>query len=219
MAKKDPLTAIRREHFRAYCRERGWESADGDWKASHIGPAIGKAVTKASNLLRGTGSFGPTIAREIEDALGLPASYLDGIGSDEGFVDIKRTDMAVGAGPGSIPHWEEELGSLKFRRDFLRSVGVTEDRAVIVSVRGYSMDPTIKDGSTLLVNKANREPHKDLLFVFWRPDEGLVVKRIVQVDGEWLARSDNDDRAQYPDFPFRDDQYLLGRAVWMGVKL
>ncbi len=126
--------------------------------------------------------------------------------ADEEFADVRRLDVKAAAGHGLVPYLEEELGALKFRRDFLRSVGV-------------SMEPTIADGAVLLVNRANREPRNNAIYVFHRPGNGLVVKRVVQAGGQWVARSDNDDRQAFPDFAFDEGATLIGRAVWVGAKL
>ena len=81
------------------------------------------------------------------------------------------------------------------------------------------MEPTIADGAVLLVNRANREPRNNAIYVFHRPGNGLVVKRVVQAGGQWVARSDNDDRQAFPDFAFDEGATLIGRAVWVGAKL
>jgi SOS-response transcriptional repressor LexA len=208
------------------------------WEATHPRPTqealaqqMGKGQSTVANMLNGHMAITLSAARvfakvigcdiaEFSLRLGAEAAKTAEVVRTEGdFAEIKMTDVKVSAGHGSIPHLEEELGTLKFRRDFLRSVGANETSAVIVTVRGHSMDPTIKDGATLLVNRSNRLPQRDKLYVFWRRDEGLVVKRLVKEGGVWLARSDNDDRKTYPDFPFQDDEHLIGRAVWMGARL
>lgn len=223
MPKKDPETSLRRERFRDYCKSRGWDRADGSgWLTNDIAKAIGKPVNKTSDLLNGYGSFGSKISREIEDALNLPNGHFDGIGESEDFVDVRVTDVKAAAGNGSLAQLEdEEIGSLKFRRDFLRSCGVVPENASIIKVTGRSMEPTIKDGASLLVNKSNKVPHRNDIYVFWKRDEGLVVKRLVKEDGRWIARSDNDDRASFPDFALEDTSTveLIGKAVWMGSKL
>lgn len=49
----------------------------GRWNTTSIAEAIGKPVSKASDLLNGHGAFGAKIARDIEDQLSLPGGYLD----------------------------------------------------------------------------------------------------------------------------------------------
>ena len=46
-----------------------------------------------------------------------------------------------------------------------------------------------------------------------------MVKRVIQSRDQLRVRSDNDDRAMYPDFPFADGATLIGCSVWMGTKL
>lgn len=77
---KDPLAPVRRERLQAYCKSKGWMLPNERWNTAAIALAMGKSVTKASNLIHGTGSFGAKIAREIEDAMNLPGGYLDGLG-------------------------------------------------------------------------------------------------------------------------------------------
>lgn len=74
----DPRTETRRERFRAYCRSKGWKAEGEDWKITDIAAATKKARSKVSDLLNANGSFGSAIARDLEDALGLPDFFFDG---------------------------------------------------------------------------------------------------------------------------------------------
>ena len=218
MPKADPLTPLRRQRLQAYCRQKGWELPGGRWSTSAIAPAIGKPVTKTSNLLNGTGAFGSKIAREIEDTLKLPSGYFDALGESEDFVDVRRLNVILGAGRSTEPAVEEQIGSLKFDRGFLRKCGVSVQSARIVQVDGPSMEPTIKDGAVLLVNLNNHEPTNNAIFAL-ATSSGLLVKRLVKLSGgEWVARSDNRD---FEDIRINDGEHvsIIGRAVWMGAKL
>lgn len=182
---------------------------------NHRSPLNAKAaVAFAAELACDVADFSPRLAAEID---GLSKHASDP--SDADFADVRMLDVKVSAGHGSVPQIEEELGVLKFRRDWLRAAGVSEANAVVITVTGGSMTPTIADGAALLVNRANREPHAGSIYVFHVEGDGLVVKRVVRVGEQWMARSDNDDRSMYPDFAFADGATLIGRAVWMGVKL
>lgn len=217
MPKVDDETATRREIFRQYCRDRGWDNGGGRWSTGEISNATGKAINKISNLLHGTGSFGPKIARDLEAALGLGKYYLDGeIGDD--FVDVPRVNVQLAAGDGIAPQVEEVIGHLKFARSFLRGCGVSAQSARVVDVKGPSMEPTIKDGAVLLISTNNREPVENQVFALVRPIEGLVVKRLVKLDGHWFARSDNRDFADVR-IDAGEPITVIGRAVWMGAKL
>lgn len=193
----------------------GSQSAVGQYLRGDIPLNFKAAMAFASGLECQISDFSPRLAGEIE---GLARHAVEASTDDE-FADVRRLDVKVAAGHGSVPYLEEELGALKFRRDFLRSIGVSEGNAVVVTVTGASMEPTIAHGAVLLVNRANREPRANAIYVFHLQGNGLVVKRVVKSGGQWLARSDNDDREAFPDFAFDEGATLIGRAVWMGAKL
>ena len=193
----------------------GSQSAVGQYLRGDIPLNFKAAMAFASGLECQISDFSPRLAGEIE---GLARHAVEASTDDE-FADVRRLDVKVAAGHGSVPYLEEELGALKFRRDFLRSIGVSEANAVVVTVTGASMEPTIAHGAVLLVNRANREPRANAIYVFHLQGNGLVVKRVVKSGGQWLARSDNDDREAFPDFAFDEGATLIGRAVWMGAKL
>lgn len=217
MAKKDPLTNIRRDHFREYCEKQGWKNSNGSWATNEIAYAFSKSVQQVSNLLNKSGSFGPVMARDLEKNRKLPHGFFDGP-TDIDFVDVPRINVAVSAGHGSTPHVEDTIGHLKFTREFLRSCGVNPLSARVVNVDGESMEPTIKDGAVLLISTNNKEPVQNQIFAMVRLSEGLVVKRLVRISNQWIARSDNRD---YPDIPINDGEpiTIIGRAIWMGAKL
>lgn len=142
-----------------------------------------------------------------------------GLVNDEESLLIPRLDVLVGAGDGRVTSSEEVIGGLTFRRDFLRECGIyTSHEGVIVNVRGESMGDTVADGAVILINKKIRSPEHRKIFVFVR-DDGPMVKRVLHEGDRWIARSDNDNKRRYPDFPFEAGQTLVGKAVWMGTKL
>lgn len=139
--------------------------------------------------------------------------------TDDDFVDVRRVDVRLGAGDGSINGIDETVGSLKFARKFLRGIGVSPAGARVVDVHGPSMEPTIRDGAVLLVSTANKEPRNDSIFALARPGDGLIVKRLVKLGkDQWVARSDN---REFQDIPIGPGEpiTIIGRAHWMGVKI
>ena len=157
--------------------------------------------------------FSPRLAEEAARNAQFVSS------TDDDFVDVPRIAVRASAGHGSPVEVEDVIGSLKFARSFLRSCGVRETGARVIDVHGASMEPTIKDGAVLLISTNNREPVENQIFALVRPSEGVIVKRLVRVvGGQWIARSDNRD---FEDFPIADGEpiSIVGRAVWMGVKL
>lgn len=140
--------------------------------------------------------------------------------TEDEYVDVPRTTISLSAGPGLEPHWAEQVGSLKFRAGFLRSVGANAQTACIVDVSGRSMEPTIPDGAVVLVSRSAKEPRDRQIYAL-RVGSELFVKRLVLANGTWLARSDNADREEFPDLVLtgQAEAEILGRAVWMGARL
>lgn len=175
---------------------------------------------RVSQMVAPEHSFGERSARNVANELRLDERYFEqGYSADSDSITIPRLGVIVAAGDGRVTTTEEVIGGLAFRADFLRECGIYEaDDGVILNVRGDSMGTTVPDGAVLLVNKKGREPLKKKIFVFLN-GEGPVVKRVLYEGGRWMARSDNEDKDRYPDFPFDDGHALIGRAVWMGAKL
>ncbi|MEG0051955.1 MAG: S24 family peptidase [Comamonas sp.] len=136
------------------------------------------------------------------------------------FVPVARLSVQVGAGNGRPVGVVASLGLLQFRRDFLKSSGVSPINAAVVTVKGVSMEPTIRDGSILLLNKADREPRAGQIYAFsW--DGEMLVKRFQAIGGVWRAVSDNADKSEYPDIIIdgKAEALIQGRAIWVGSKL
>lgn len=161
--------------------------------------------------------FSPRLAAEIE-ALSEGQAEPN---VDE-FAQVRRVDVSVSAGRGALVFEEPSRSALSFRRSFLQEVGVTPTNAVIVTVKGHSMDPTLTDGAVILVNTAAKTVSNGKIYAF-RSDGALFVKRMSRTaEGGYLATSDNPDREQFPDIviPAYDSDFeIIGRALWMGAKL
>lgn len=79
---------------------------------------------------------------------------------------------------------------LAFRRKWLSWRGFSEKDLVIVWAKGDSMEPTINNNDTLVVNMAQTRPIDGNLYVF-RNDDTLFVKRYQELPSAWRLISDN----------------------------
>ena len=161
--------------------------------------------------------FSPTLAQEIEHLVeGVTQS------DEDDYAQVRRVDVNVSAGRGVLVVEEPSKSALTFRRSFLHEVGTTPNSSLIVTVKGNSMDPTLRDRAVLLVNTAAKTVMNGQIYAFRRDGE-LFVKRLHRTkEGDLLAVSDNPDREQYPDItiPVYDQDFeIIGRALWMGTKL
>lgn len=159
----DRLTEYRKSRLAALINTRPY---DGNQMA--FAKKAGLSKGRISQLLDPEASFGERSARSISTKLRLGERYFEeGFDADNEtppFVEVKRVDVRLSAGNGSVADQHEEIGSLAFRRDFLLACGVTPANAAVVSVKGTSMEPTIPNGSVLLINRNNREPRSGHIF-------------------------------------------------------
>lgn len=222
-AKPDSLSDVRRENFRAYCRRKGWQNEGGRWATTAISNAVGKPINKVSDLLNGKGSFGASIARDIEAAAGdLHAGELDGLGNgDSPFVEVRRVAVKFSNGHGQVVDREDDGPPLSFRSDYLRKLQIPHKKAVVVAADGDSNYPKIVNGAVVLINIADRDRLNGEFFAF-RADGELLIKRLTRMpDGKILATAENSDfKPKLKIYDEKvDDFEVIGRAVWTGVEL
>ncbi|MBN0287692.1 S24 family peptidase, partial [Pseudomonas aeruginosa] len=92
--------------------------------------------------------------------------------------------------------------------------------SAVIYADGESMEPTINDCDVLLVNLSKIEPEDHQVFVLAGSD-GAIVKRLVSSTfGRWIIRSDNEDKAEFPDRNLspedNDEHRIIGKPIWRG---
>ena len=132
------------------------------------------------------------------------------------FVGISEIDASAGA--GSMVYGEEAT-MVKFPREWLTDLHVSESSCQIIRVRGESMEPTLPNRSIVLVDLASEEPKDGKIFVIRTGDE-LIVKRLAFYEGAgWLLESDNPERKEWPTRLWPDDAEIVGEVRWVGRSL
>ncbi len=161
-----------------------------------------------------------TLVRLVSDAGGdpIPAELRDallGVAAEPGDADDLTMpfvcDVRAAAGAGE-PVFEE---AADLRVALPRSAlpeWARVDGLICIRASGDSMEPTLKDGDLIVLDRTRIEPLDDQAFVAQTAD-GLVVKRLRREGGRWLLASDN--RA-YPPRPVGPEDRLAGRVAWSG---
>lgn len=127
---------------------------------------------------------------------------------------VEVVEVASAAGVGAEVYDETPVGLLWFRNDWLQSHSIDPKQSHIISVRGDSMEQTLPDGCSILVDRSRREPQEGRIYVM-RTDEGLVVKRLgLDEKGRWELLSDNPDW-EPAIMPYGTD--IVGEVRWSAV--
>ena len=123
---------------------------------------------------------------------------------------IQVLEVMAAAGSGAQVYDETPVGVLWFRDNWLRYHRIDPAQCHVITVRGDSMDPTLPDGCSILVDRHRRELHDGRIYVM-RTEEGLVVKRVKQNAQGWWLLSDNP--AWLPSF-LNEETDIVGDVRW-----
>ena len=89
-----------------------------------------------------------------------------------------------------------------------------------VVVRGRSMEPTLRDGDDILVDRDATAVRSGAIYVL-RVDDMLVVKRLIGEAGDRLPFVIRSDNAAYPEIIAEDpgSVQVIGRVLWCGRRM
>jgi len=132
------------------------------------------------------------------------------------WADIPRLPLGASAGPGAVTSEEIPSGRLRFNNRWLKGQGLEPAHLTVIEVEGDSMEPTLRDGDEILVDRTPR-PMRTGIHVI-RLDDVLLVKRLEPGPaGTLRVISDN------PAYPRMEramqDVEIVGRVVWKGGRL
>ena len=140
------------------------------------------------------------------------ARRASGVGADGDYVGVCELAGAAGGGAG-VEH-DRVTGRIKFRRGWLARHGLAAGECRVIQVLGESMEPTLVDGCSILVNQAGQRRRVGRIFVV-RTEDGLVVKRAGKDRaGAWQLLSDNPNKQAWPTVPWPADAPVIGEVKW-----
>ncbi len=144
---------------------------------------------------------------ELDDASAVTTDEEDGHS-----VDVMELDTAAGA--GAVVDFEQVKDRIRFRRSWLRKHGLVARQCKVIGVKGTSMEPTLADGCSILVDLNRRRRIEGHIFVA-RTDDGLIVKRAGKDRaGNWQLVSDNSDKKEWPTLRWPADAEVIGEVKW-----
>lgn len=173
---------------------------------------------------------------EIADALGVTIKWLKGeetregravaaaaspneIAKEMGWASVPWLELGYSMGGGSVVQDYRHLGFMPFQREWLKSMMAGSfDDLFVARGDGDSMEPTLKDGDIVLIDRAQRDiRQQDRIWAVSYGDLG-VIKRVRRMPGgTYQLLSDN---PSVTPIPVADDEmYVVGRVIWIGRRI
>ncbi|MGQ7272260.1 XRE family transcriptional regulator [Marinobacter nauticus] len=139
---------------------------------------------------------------------------------DEEFALIPGYNVQVAAGHGSLAGDESPTRELAFRRKWLRYRGLHEQDLALVFAKGDSMEPTISDNETVMVDTSEKKLRDGHIYVI-RNGDHLLVKRIQTLwnDGVQLLSDNKEYPPQEISTSDLENLEVIGKVVWVGKDL
>ena len=167
---------------------------------------------KSGTSLPGTGM--PSAAAQSgyrEESLAADLAWSAEPWESPGVRSVDCYEVRVADGSAVLLDGSTRIGCLAVHRMWLDRHRLDATQCAIVRMRGESMEPTLNDGSTILVNRAQRRRRSGRLFAV-QTDDGLVVRRLRKdPGGDWLLVSDHPD---WEPRPWPASAEILGQVRW-----
>lgn len=118
----------------------------------------------------------------------------------EEYVLIPRLEVKASAGNGRIAWHVDEKGQKQaFRKAWCARLGIKPEQAATIVAEGSSMEPRVRDGDSLVVDYRAIDLVSGKVYVLSFQGEVYVKRIFKRPDGGLTIRSDNPDKALYPD--------------------
>jgi phage repressor protein C with HTH and peptisase S24 domain len=205
-----------RERLAELVRERGSSLAALSRMIDRNGSYLHQYLTKGS-------------PRKLEEADRRKLAQFFGVGEGElggpedlsyeprgEWVEVPRLPLEASAGPGAVGAAEIAFDAFRFSRRWLREQGLEPALLSSIRVLGDSMDPLLRDGDEILVDRTPRAFREGVHVV--RLGEALHVKLLQAVPPGGM-RLISKNPAYEPVEVAMSDVDVVGRVVWKGGRL
>ena len=154
----------------------------------------------------------------LENELGKPLAFHDPTAVFEENSEITSAnsrhieihEVEASAGGGRSIEDAPIKGYLAFQRVWLKRHAIDPRQATVISVAGDSMEPTLSDGCSILVDHNRHTRRKGRIYVL-QTEDGLIVKRAGREKAGWQILSDN---PYWPPAPWPEDAQIVGEVRW-----
>ena len=150
----------------------------------------------------------PQESSAFNDGRGVIEEVAEATSANSRHIEIHEVEAA--AGSGRLIDDAPVKGHLAFQRSWLKSHSIDPQNATVISVAGDSMEPTLPDGCSILVDHRRHIRRRGRIYVL-QTDDGLIVKRAGREKSGWQLISDN---PYWPSAPWPDGARIVGEVRW-----
>lgn len=181
---------------------------------------IGVSVARISQLKSGMGGIKAENLFALARATGVSAQWLaEGVGK-------QRMHKETEAGYSTIQPFDSRHGTegLIFDCTWLQTLCPNPSSVKYHRMVSGSMAPSIYANDIVLVDVSDRIASDQQIYLIFRPDGNVVIKRLIQtLTNGWLI-TEGDDSSRYLPKEQLDDQQIqalqiAGKIIWRGGKL
>ena len=139
---------------------------------------------------------------------------------NEEFVLVPGYHVTVSTGHGAFNDQTQVSRHLAFRKKWIEYKNLEKSELAVVFAKGDSMEPTIHNNNSILVDLSDKKLSEGLIYVV-RLGEELYAKRLQQyLDGSVRLISDNKEYLEQIVKPNELEQLeIVGKVVWIGKDL
>lgn len=158
----------------------------------------------------------------LEKRFGKQFPAYAGIGTvDSEYVSLPLYDLRAAAGGGAVVEGEQVIDVLKFKREWISAeLRLNQKDLCLIYVEGDSMEPELRAGDIILIDRRDTGPNRDAIYVM-RIDDALLVKRLQRLPGGQLRVTS--DNPRYDPFLLKNEELenvvIVGRVVWAGRRM
>ena len=160
-----------------------------------------------SQIIKGTNSGSKYLVQLAEVLKTTPNALLYGdknkskeidLENNPDYPTIKKVRLKVSAGITgfTIDSYEPDTTLQAFKAEWFTKNGFVPSKMLALIVSGESMEPTLYDGDTVVINTADTNLKDGEVFVF-NLDGEVVIKRAVKDSGQWWLDSDNKNNTRF----------------------
>jgi phage repressor protein C with HTH and peptisase S24 domain len=126
---------------------------------------------------------------------------------------VPMAEAKLSAGGGCFVLSEDMRDYYAFRKDWLRRVASSPRSVVLMRVQGRSMDPTIQDGDTVMIDTGRCDIKEGMIYAL-RVDSTVMIKRLsFRLGGKVRIISDN--RQDYEPYEAdTKDLSIIGQVIF-----